>query len=188
MSKGIPAVFLDRDGTINIDHGYVHKIDDFQFIEGAIEAMTELKKMGYALVVVTNQSGIGRGIYSEGQFMQLTEWMDWSLADRDVELDGIYFCPHHPEATEEEYRQDCNCRKPKAGMLLEAQEFLNIDMASSIMVGDKLADMQAGKAAQVGTTILVKSGEPVTDDAIANADIVINSIAELPEALKRIKK
>ncbi|AFH94865.1 TPA: D-glycero-beta-D-manno-heptose 1,7-bisphosphate 7-phosphatase [Providencia stuartii] len=188
MSKGIPAIFLDRDGTINIDHGYVHKIDDFQFIEGAIEAMAELKKMGYALVVVTNQSGIGRGIYSEDSFMQLTEWMDWSLADRGVDLDGIYFCPHHPEAKDKEYRQDCDCRKPKPGMLLDAQSFLNIDMASSIMVGDKLADMQAGKAAKVGTTILVKSGEAVSEEAIANADMVIESIAELPKVVKSIKK
>nr|WP_247605269.1 D-glycero-beta-D-manno-heptose 1,7-bisphosphate 7-phosphatase [Providencia rettgeri] len=179
---------MDRDGTINIDHGYVHKIDDFEFIEGSIEAMLELKKMGYALVIVTNQSGIGRGIYTEDQFMQLTEWMDWSLADRGIDLDGIYFCPHHTEATVEEYRQDCNCRKPKPGMLLDAQDFLKIDMASSIMVGDKLADMLAGKAANVGTTVLVKSGESVTDEAINNADLVINSIAELPEALKRIKK
>lgn len=188
MSKGIPAIFLDRDGTINIDHGYVHQIDNFEFIEGAIEAMAELKKMGYALVVVTNQSGIGRGIYSEDSFMQLTEWMDWSLADRGVELDGIYFCPHHPEAKDEAYREDCNCRKPKPGMLLEAQSFLNIDMASSIMVGDKLADMQAGRAANVGTTILVRSGETVTEEAIESADIVINSIAELPKTVKSIKK
>ena len=188
MSKGIPAVFLDRDGTINIDHGYVHQIDDFEFIDGSIEAMAELKKMGYALVVVTNQSGIARGIYTEDQFMQLTEWMDWSLADRDVELDGIYFCPHHPDAIEEEYRQDCNCRKPKPGMLLDAQSFLNIDMSASIMVGDKLADIMAGKAANVGMTVLVKSGKEITDEAIASADKVINSIAELPEILKRTKK
>ncbi|SUC36595.1 D,D-heptose 1,7-bisphosphate phosphatase [Providencia rustigianii] len=188
MSKGIPAIFLDRDGTINIDHGYVHQIDDFQFIDGAIEAMIELKKMGYALVVVTNQSGIGRGIYTEEQFEHLTEWMDWSLADRGIDLDGIYFCPHHPEATIEEYKQECNCRKPKPGMLLDAQEHLDIDMASSIMVGDKLADILAGKAAQVGTNILVKSGEAVTEEAMASADIVINSITELPETLKRFKK
>ncbi|EKT53392.1 D-glycero-beta-D-manno-heptose 1,7-bisphosphate 7-phosphatase [Providencia sneebia] len=188
MSKGIPAIFLDRDGTINIDHGYVHKIDDFQFIEGAIEAMAELKKMGYALVVVTNQSGIGRGIYSEDDFMQLTEWMDWSLADHDIDLDGIYFCPHHPEATDEIYRLDCDCRKPKPGMLLDAKSFLNIDMASSYMVGDKLADMQAGKAANVGTTVLVRSGQEVTEAAIESSDFVIDSISDLPNMIKNIKK
>lgn len=96
MAKSVPAIFLDRDGTINVDHGYVHEIDNFEFIDGVIDAMRELKKMGFALVVVTNQSGIARGKFTEAQFETLTEWMDWSLADRDVDLDGIYYCPHHP--------------------------------------------------------------------------------------------
>lgn len=112
---GIPAVFLDRDGTINVDTGYLHEIDDFQFIENAIEAMQAIKQMGYALIIVTNQSGIARGMFTEDQFMHLTEWMDWSLADRGVDLDGIYYCPHHPEGTVEEFRQECNCRKPAPG-------------------------------------------------------------------------
>ena len=89
MAKSVPAIFLDRDGTINVDHGYVHEIDNFEFIDGVIDAMRELKKMGFALVVVTNQSGIARGKFTEAQFETLTEWMDWSLADRDVDLDGI---------------------------------------------------------------------------------------------------
>jgi len=88
------AVFLDRDGVINQDTGYVAAVDDFHFIDGAIEALQLLKKKGYCLVVVTNQSGIARGFFTEKQFMHLTEWMDWSLADRDVDLDGIYYCPH----------------------------------------------------------------------------------------------
>lgn len=137
MSKGISAIFLDRDGTINIDHGYVSEIDNFEFIEGVIEAMAELKAMGYALVLVTNQSGIGRGYYSEDQFLHLTEWMDWSLADRGVDLDGIYYCPHHPDAIIEEYKKECDCRKPATGMFMDAKAQLNIDMASSYMVGDK---------------------------------------------------
>lgn len=89
------AIFLDRDGTLNIDHGYVYKIEDFQFIEGSIDALKALKELGYLLVLVTNQSGIARGYFSEEQFLQLTEWMDWSLADRGIDLDGIYYCPHH---------------------------------------------------------------------------------------------
>lgn len=105
MAKSVPAIFLDRDGTINVDHGYVHEIDEFEFIDGVIDAMRELKQMGYALIVVTNQSGIARGKFTEAQFETLTEWMDWSLADRDVDLDGIYYCPHHPQGTVEEYRQ-----------------------------------------------------------------------------------
>lgn len=101
MAKSVPAIFLDRDGTINVDHGYVHEIDEFEFIEGVIDAMRELKTLGYALVVVTNQSGIARGKFTEAQFETLTEWMDWSLADRDVDLDGIYYCPHHPQGSVE---------------------------------------------------------------------------------------
>lgn len=107
--------------------------------------------MGYALVVVTNQSGIARGKFTEAQFETLTEWMDWSLADRDVDLDGIYYCPHHPQGSIEEFRQVCDCRKPHPGMLISARDFLHIDMAASYMVGDKLEDMQAAAAANVGT-------------------------------------
>ncbi len=185
MTDKVPAIFLDRDGTMNEDHGYVHEIDNFQFIDGAIEAMQELKKMGYALVMVTNQSGIARGIFSEDTFMQLTEWMDWSLADRDVDLDGIYFCPHHPDGVIEEYRQQCDCRKPEPGMLLSAQKELNIDMAASYMVGDKIDDMLAGKAAGVGIKVLVRSGKPITEEGEKAADWVINSLADLPARIKQ---
>ncbi|PLR32875.1 D-glycero-beta-D-manno-heptose-1,7-bisphosphate 7-phosphatase [Chimaeribacter californicus] len=187
MAQQVPAIFLDRDGTLNVDHGYVHEIDNFQFIEGVIEACHTLKQMGFALVVVTNQSGIARGMFTEDQFMQLTEWMDWSLADRDVDLDGIYFCPHHPEGSVEAYRQECECRKPHPGMLLSAQQELNIDMAASYMVGDKPEDMQAGLTAGVGTKVLVRSGKPVTEDGEHYADWVLNSLADLPEAIKKRK-
>ena len=170
------AVFLDRDGVINQDTGYVSCIDDFHFIDGAIEALQLLKKKGYSLVVVTNQSGIARGYYSEEQFMQLTEWMDWSLADRDVDLDGIYYCPHHLTAGEAPYRQECNCRKPAPGMLLDAARELDIDLAASYMVGDKAADMQAARAAGVGHKILVRTGKAVTAEAQALADEVQDSL------------
>ena len=188
MTQSVPAIFLDRDGTINIDTGYVYEVDRFEFIEGVIDAMRELKAMGFALVLVTNQSGIARGLFTEADFENLTEWMDWSLADRDVELDGIYYCPHHPEGIVEEFRQTCDCRKPQPGMLLSAQEFLHIDMASSYMVGDKIEDMQAAQAALVGTKVLVRTGKPVTAEAEAAADWVLNSLAELPNRIKQLKK
>lgn len=185
MAQLVPAIFLDRDGTINVDHGYVHESDNFQFIDGVIDAMAELKKMGYALVLVTNQSGIARGMFTEDQFMHLTEWMDWSLADRGVDLDGVYYCPHHPEGTVEEFRQVCDCRKPQPGMLLSAKEELNIDMSASYIVGDKIEDLLAGEAASVGTKVLVRTGKPVTPEGEAKADLVIKSLADLPKAIKQ---
>ncbi len=185
MTTKVPAIFLDRDGTINVDHGYVHEIDNFQFIDGVIDAMRELKEMGFALVIVTNQSGIARGMYSEEQFMQLTEWMDWSLADRDIDLDGIYFCPHLPDASVENYRQQCDCRKPQPGMILSAAEELDIDLAASYIVGDKIDDVMAGKAAGVGKTVLVRTGKPVTSEGEAAADWVIESLASLPARIKQ---
>lgn len=177
------AVFLDRDGTLNIDYGYVHKIDDFHFIEGSIEALKKLKEMGYLLVLVTNQSGIARGYFTEQEFLQLTEWMDWSLADRGVDLNGIYYCPHHPEAKLAEFKQDCDCRKPKSGMLLQAIEELNIDPARSIMIGDKIEDLFAGQGAKIRTNILVRTGKEVTAKEEDEADYVLDSIADLPSLI-----
>ena len=185
MANSVPAIFLDRDGTINVDHGYVHEVDQFQFIDGVIDALHELKKMGFALVLLTNQSGIARGKFTEDQFMQLTEWMDWSLADRGVDLDGIYYCPHHPDAGEGEYRQQCDCRKPQPGMFISAQRHLHIDMAASYMVGDKVEDMQAAQAAGVGTKVLVKTGKPVTEEGEKLADWLIDSLADLPKTIKQ---
>ncbi|MCK9110795.1 D-glycero-beta-D-manno-heptose 1,7-bisphosphate 7-phosphatase [Haemophilus influenzae] len=181
------AIFLDRDGTLNIDYGYVHEIDNFKFIEGAIDALRELKKLGYMLVLVTNQSGIARGYFSEDQFLQLTEWMDWSLAEQDVDLDGIYYCPHHPEG-KGEYKEDCDCRKPKSGMLLQAIKELKIDPTQSIMVGDKVEDLKAGIGAEVKMNVLVRTGKPVTGEGEGIADYVLDSIVDLPRILKRLKK
>lgn len=181
------AIFLDRDGTLNIDYGYVHEIDNFKFIDGAIDALRELKKMGYMLVLVTNQSGIARSYFSEEQFLQLTEWMDWSLAEQDVDLDGIYYCPHHPEG-KGEYKEDCDCRKPKSGMLLQAIKELKIDPTQSIMVGDKVEDLKAGIGAKVKMNVLVRTGKLVTEDGERVADYVLDSIVDLPRILKRLKK
>ncbi|WP_394204140.1 D-glycero-beta-D-manno-heptose 1,7-bisphosphate 7-phosphatase [Shewanella waksmanii] len=177
------AVFLDRDGVINIDHGYVHKVDDFDYVEGVFEACASLKQMGYLLAVVTNQSGIARGMYSEEQFHTLTEWMDWNFADKGVELDGIYYCPHHADKGVGEYKVDCDCRKPKPGMILSAAQFLKIDLSQSAMVGDKRDDMLAAQAAGIPHRILVRTGKEVTDEAIAAATVVLDSVADVPNYL-----
>lgn len=181
------AVFLDRDGTLNIDYGYVHEIDHFKFIDGAIDTLRELKAMGYLLVLVTNQSGIARGYFSEDQFLQLTEWMDWSLAEHGVDFDGIYYCPHHPEG-KGEYKEECDCRKPKSGMLLQAIKELKIDPRKSVMVGDKVDDLKAGIGANVETNVLVRTGKDVTEEGEQLADYVLDSIADLPRILKRAIK
>ncbi|MGY3945698.1 D-glycero-beta-D-manno-heptose 1,7-bisphosphate 7-phosphatase [Aeromonas tecta] len=169
MSK--PAIFLDRDGVINEDTGYVSQVDDFHFLPGVIDAMQLLKQKGYQLIVVTNQSGIARGYFSEDDFMNLTEWMDWSLADRGVDLDGIYFCPHHPD-----HGAPCDCRKPAPGMLLLAQQELGIDMSRSYMVGDKPSDLSAAMNAKVGHKVMVRTGKPITDTGIALADAVYDNL------------
>ncbi|PSU28887.1 D-glycero-beta-D-manno-heptose 1,7-bisphosphate 7-phosphatase [Photobacterium lutimaris] len=175
-----PAVFIDRDGVINIDHGYVHTTDDFEYVEGVFEACKKLKAMGYMLVLVTNQAGIARGMYNEDEFLTLTEWMDWNFVDNGVEFDGIYYCPHHPTEGKGDYLQDCECRKPKPGMFISARDFLKIDMAGSVMIGDKADDMKAAAAADVGTKILVRTGKPVTAEGEQLADAVLDSVADVP--------
>ncbi|HIF9193760.1 TPA: D-glycero-beta-D-manno-heptose 1,7-bisphosphate 7-phosphatase [Photobacterium damselae] len=174
-----PAVFIDRDGVINVDHGYVHTTDDFEYVEGVFAACKKLKEMGYLLVLVTNQSGIARGMFTEDEFLSLTEWMDWNFVDNGVEFDGIYYCPHHPEG-QGDYRQECDCRKPKPGMLISARDYLKIDMAQSVMIGDKADDMTVAKAAEVGTKILVRTGKPVTEVGEQLADVVLDSVADVP--------
>jgi D-glycero-D-manno-heptose 1,7-bisphosphate phosphatase len=183
MSNAKPAVFLDRDGVINKDNGYVSQRDDFEFIEGTIEACIELQKKGYLLVVITNQSGIARGLFTEEQFNTLTEWMDWSMSDRGVDLDGIYYCPHHSEEGQGEFKVDCECRKPKPGMLMNAIEDLNIDIEASILVGDKVSDLQAGIAAGIKTNYLVRSGKGITEQGETLATAVFDDLAAIAKAI-----
>ncbi|MFC4654185.1 MULTISPECIES: D-glycero-beta-D-manno-heptose 1,7-bisphosphate 7-phosphatase [Rheinheimera] len=171
------AAFLDRDGVINIDHGYVSSPQQFEFIDGVFATCRLLQQQGYLLIVVTNQSGIGRGYYTEQQFHQLTDWMKQQFADHGVQIDAVYFCPHHPDKALPQYQQDCNCRKPNPGMLRQAMADFGIDPTQSLMLGDKAADMQAAAAAGVGRKILVLSGQQLTDTDKQLADEVWPSIA-----------
>lgn len=167
-----PALFLDRDGVINVDHGYVHKPLEVEFIEGIFELVGSAKKAGYLVVVVTNQAGIGRGYYGELDFHILMDWMKARFVEQGGSIDAVYFCPYHPEHGVGVYRRESDCRKPAPGMLLQAQRELDIDMASSVFVGDKVSDMEAGLAAGVGTLLHFNG------DETARGCLVIKQLAE----------
>lgn len=149
------AAFLDRDGVINVDHGYVFRREDFRFVPGTLAACARLHDQGFALVVVTNQSGIGRGLYGEDDFRRLTEWMRGEFAAAGAPLAGVYRCPHHPQALLPEYRRSCDCRKPAPGMLLEAARELALDLGRSVLFGDKASDIEAAAAAGVPQRVLL---------------------------------
>ena len=154
------ALFLDRDGVINVDHGYVVHPDDIEFIDGIFELVALAKSLNYLVVVITNQSGIGRGYYTEGEFHQLMAWLSDSFAKCGGALDKYYFCPDHPEHGVGEFRRDSPLRKPNPGMILAAVTDLNIDLPHSVLVGDNMSDIKAGISAGIGTNLLL-SNDPI---------------------------
>jgi D-glycero-D-manno-heptose 1,7-bisphosphate phosphatase len=146
------AAFLDRDGVINEDLGYVGSIEDFKFKEGIFEFLRLLQNKDYKLFIVTNQSGIARGYYKEEEFLKLMEWLKKELQKEKIEIIDFEYCPHHPEITGE-----CDCRKPKPGMILKLANKYNIDLSSSIMIGDKDSDIESCKRAGLKECIKVKN-------------------------------
>ena len=146
------AVFLDRDGVINIDKAYVFKIEDFEFCEGVFEALRHFQSLGYLLILVTNQSGIGRSYYTEEDFQTLTSWMCQELLHVNIKIDAVFHCPHAPEV-------HCECRKPKSGMFKEAIEAFDIDAKASWMIGDKKSDIEAAQGVGIEQTIFLSSAQ-----------------------------
>ncbi len=143
------ALFLDRDGVINVEKNYLYKIEDFEFIDGIFELTKFFQEKGYKIIVVTNQSGIARGYYSKEDFTKLSSWMKEQFLKKGIEITDIYHCPHHPDFTGE-----CFCRKPKPGMFLDAKRDHDIDLENSIMIGDKQSDIEAAKAAGIKRAFL----------------------------------
>jgi D-glycero-D-manno-heptose 1,7-bisphosphate phosphatase len=144
--------------VINEEHGYVHRREAFQFQPGIFELCRAAQELGYLLVVVTNQAGIARGYYTEAEFLELTAWMVASFAEQQVYIARVYHCPYHPVHGVGVYKCDSPDRKPKPGMLLRAQKDFSLDLSSSILIGDKLSDIQAAQAAGVGKAIMLRSG------------------------------
>jgi D-glycero-D-manno-heptose 1,7-bisphosphate phosphatase len=160
------AIFLDRDGTLNIDKGYVYRIEDWEWIPGAIDSIVRLKKSGYLVIVITNQAGIARGYYNEADMNILHARINAELKDYGAVIDGFYHCPHHPEFGAV---QLCNCRKPMPGLIYAASQNFDIDLGRSWLIGDKASDVQAGIAAGV-KSILVSTGYGKNDRALLTSD------------------
>jgi D,D-heptose 1,7-bisphosphate phosphatase len=164
------AAFLDRDGVINVDRAYVSRWEDFEFVPGAVDAIRALKQTGFALVVVTNQSGIARGYYTEAQYQELTLAIKQALAEAGAAIDAVYHCPHHPAGAVAGLTMDCDCRKPAPGMIFRAARELNLSLPDSILVGDKPSDIQAARAAGVGRAYIVHSDNAESGPGLAGAD------------------
>ena len=150
------ALFLDRDGVININHGYVHTPDNTDWLPGIFDLVATAHASGFLPIVVTNQAGIGRGMYDEASFLAYTAWMHTQFAARGTPLLATYWCPHHPEEGLGDYRVACECRKPRPGMLLGAIKRFDIDPARSLLIGDKQGDLDAAAAADVPAQLLLE--------------------------------
>ena len=164
----IKTIFLDRDGVINKDINYLHKIDDFEFIDGIFDVCLYFQNLGYKIIIITNQSGISRGYYTESDYQKLTQWMLEQFQYKNVNTLDVLHCPHGPDST-------CDCRKPKPGMFISAKNKYNIDVGKSWMIGDSERDITAANLAGIKNTILVRSGYKVNESK-SNAMFFLDSI------------
>jgi len=171
----IKTIFLDRDGVINKDIGYLFKITDFEFIEGVFDACLYFNNLGFKIMIISNQSGIGRGYYNESDYHALTEWMLKQFIKNNIKILDTFYCPHVPELL-------CECRKPKPGMFLEAKNKYNIDMENSWMIGDKETDIKAANLAGIPNTILVRNGHLINESS-SSSRFITDSIKQSKELI-----
>jgi len=166
----IKTIFLDRDGVINHEKNYLFKVKDFEFINGVFEACQYFESFDYKIIIITNQSGISRGLYSEKDFIKINDWMLDQFKLNGVRILDVFYCPHLPDSS-------CNCRKPKPGMLIEAKNKYDIDMQNSWLIGDKEDDISAANNAGINKTILVKSGHKINQTK-SKAKYILSSIKD----------
>jgi len=173
------ALFLDRDGVVNVDIGYLHTSDECVFNEDVFELVRAANHAGYVVVLVTNQAGIGRGYFTVDQFHAFTAWMLGEFDGRHARIDRVYYCPHHPEFGLGEYRQMCACRKPQPGMFEQARVDFDLDMEGSLMVGDKPSDLQAAARAGVAHRFLLAPAGDYDHELSASLGTRIDRLPEL---------
>ncbi|HNW57395.1 MAG TPA: HAD family hydrolase [Bacteroidales bacterium] len=138
------ALFLDRDGVINVEKNWVYRIEDFEFTEGIFDLCKKYSENGYLIIVITNQAGIAKGFYTESDFLKLTEWMNNQFLKKGILITKVYYCPHHPDFTGK-----CTCRKPEPGMILQATKEFSLDISECVLIGDKESDLEAGRNAGI---------------------------------------
>jgi len=182
------AIFLDRDGVINKEKGYVHKIEDFEFEKNALRGLKEIDFNKFLVFLICNQAGIAKGFYSTKDFKKLDSWLRDFLLKKGIKIQKTYFCPHHPEAEIKKYRKKCSCRKPEIGLLLRAKREFNLDLKNSFFIGDKTCDILAGKRAGC-KTILVKTGYAGEDKLFCvEPDFKAKDLLEAVRLIKNIEK
>ena len=173
------ALFIDRDGVINREKDYVHKIEDFEFIDGVFDALKEFISKGFLIIVITNQAGIARGLYSEKDFEDLTLWMNEEFDKKGVKITDVFFDPTHPVHGKGVYKRESEYRKPNPGMILHAVEKYTIDLKKSVLVGDKLSDAEAGRRAGIGSLFLVRTGHTVKEDDVSDDCTMVNDLSDI---------
>lgn len=170
------VVFLDRDGVINVEKNYLHSIEEFEFIDGVFESLSHLQTLGYKLVIITNQSGIGRGYYTQEQYELLTNWMKKKFENKNIFISEVFCCPHAPD-------DGCDCRKPKIGMIKQAAKIIDIDYTNSWLIGDKNSDILTADNANIPNTIQVQSGHKFNKNE-SKATHIVNSIQDIITIIK----
>lgn len=173
------ALFLDRDGVINVEKNYLYKIEDFEFMDDIFELCKYYESQGYIIIVITNQSGIARDFYSEDDFLTLTKWMNKRFLEDGTHISEVYFCPHLPAISGE-----CQCRKPNPGMILDAVDKFDIDVKHSVLIGDKERDIEAGLNAGIEENYLFDSNGSVKS---SKAKRIIHKFSEIWENNANLK-